>query len=361
MSPSVSVVIINHNYGRFLGESVRSVLAQSAPPAEIVVVDDGSTDNSREVIAGFGGAVIPVFQSKSGHVAAFNAGFAKASGDVLIFLDADDRLYTQCVQTVVENWEPGLAKIQYQLDTMDEQGVDQELSFPYFPEDLGPDEVLQQLLRFGTYPWTVSSGCAFSRRFLEGIMPIDADLIFKSPDGYANKLAPLFGAVKSLRTVLGGYRVHGQNAWAQAPGPLRAGPFTRNTRFDIVMHAELRRLAASRGHTIPDFDEICTPNQVEVRALSYRLAPSEHPQARDTRRLLAGLGLRSALRAPNTSAIGRLLWSLWLTTATLAPIWLVSRLYLGFRGQSGRSSLSRHVLNFARGRAGRYAPPPERA
>src|SRR5437773_1671948 len=60
-SPLVSVVVTNHNYGRFLGESLQSALAQEYSPVEVVVVDDGSTDESHEVLRAFSAQVTTVF------------------------------------------------------------------------------------------------------------------------------------------------------------------------------------------------------------------------------------------------------------------------------------------------------------
>src|SRR5215217_1250210 len=91
--PFVSVVVNNYNYGRFLGEAIDSALAQTYPRTEVVVVDDGSTDDSCSVIAGYDGRVVPVLKENGGQASAFNAGFAASRGDIVIFLDADDYLF----------------------------------------------------------------------------------------------------------------------------------------------------------------------------------------------------------------------------------------------------------------------------
>ena len=61
-----SVIINNHNYGRYLGEAIESALAQTHPVTEVVVVDDGSTDDSVEVITAFGRRILPIFQENRG-------------------------------------------------------------------------------------------------------------------------------------------------------------------------------------------------------------------------------------------------------------------------------------------------------
>src|SRR5689334_19281127 len=85
-----SVVIPAYNYGRYLGRAIDSALAQTRPVDEIIVVDDGSTDNTREVAESFGERIIYVYQKNKGLSAARNTGIRKATGDWVAFLDADD-------------------------------------------------------------------------------------------------------------------------------------------------------------------------------------------------------------------------------------------------------------------------------
>lgn len=99
--PLVTVVIPCFNHAAYLAEAVESVLAQSYSQVEIVVVDDGSTDGSATVAAQFP-TVILVRQPNAGLSAARNAGIRASSGDLLTFLDADDRLLPDAIQTGVE-------------------------------------------------------------------------------------------------------------------------------------------------------------------------------------------------------------------------------------------------------------------
>jgi glycosyltransferase involved in cell wall biosynthesis len=88
--PRVSCVIPVHNGARFLGETLENVLAQTLPPAEVIVVDDGSTDATANVAKSFGAKIDYVFQSNAGAAAARNRGAARATGELLAFQDADD-------------------------------------------------------------------------------------------------------------------------------------------------------------------------------------------------------------------------------------------------------------------------------
>lgn len=86
----VSVVIPNYNYARFLPEAIDSVLAQTYGQIEIIVVDDGSSDGSREVLESYGDRITAILQQNAGVSAARNSGVSRSRGEFLAFLDADD-------------------------------------------------------------------------------------------------------------------------------------------------------------------------------------------------------------------------------------------------------------------------------
>jgi glycosyltransferase involved in cell wall biosynthesis len=88
--PSVSVIIPTYNSGHLVTEAVDSVLAQTAVPAEIIVVDDGSRDDTRALLAPYGDRIRYVFQENQGVSAARNNGLRRASCELVAFLDADD-------------------------------------------------------------------------------------------------------------------------------------------------------------------------------------------------------------------------------------------------------------------------------
>src|SRR4051812_3217208 len=87
---TVSVVIATYNHGRYLREAIDSALAQTHPPLEVIVVDDGSTDDTAEILQTYGGRIRAMRQANAGVAAARNAGLAAASGRYVGFLDSDD-------------------------------------------------------------------------------------------------------------------------------------------------------------------------------------------------------------------------------------------------------------------------------
>ena len=90
-APLISVIIPCYNHGKYLSKAIGSVLAQSHRPIEIIVVDDGSTDNTQAAAAHYP-EVKYIYQHNQGPSAARNTGIDQSSGDFLVFLDADDWL-----------------------------------------------------------------------------------------------------------------------------------------------------------------------------------------------------------------------------------------------------------------------------
>jgi GT2 family glycosyltransferase len=109
-APSFSVVIAVWNGAATISRAIESVLGQSRPPHELIVVDDGSTDDTAATVARYGGGVRYVFQTNAGVSAARNRGAAMASGEWLAFLDADDWYYPDRLRWHAEFIErdPGL-------------------------------------------------------------------------------------------------------------------------------------------------------------------------------------------------------------------------------------------------------------
>jgi glycosyltransferase involved in cell wall biosynthesis/SAM-dependent methyltransferase len=101
ITPLVSVVITGYNHGHFIGRAIQSVLSQSYSNTQVIVIDDGSTDNTKSISQSFAG-VIYHYQHNAGLSAARNKGIKISRGEYIMFLDADDWLYPTAVQTNVD-------------------------------------------------------------------------------------------------------------------------------------------------------------------------------------------------------------------------------------------------------------------
>lgn len=122
--PLVSVMIPNYNYGRYLGQAIDSVLAQSYPNVEVLVVDDGSTDHSAAVARGYGDRVRWIQQARQGVAAARNRGVQESRGELVAFLDADDFWFAQKVERQVTLWRsnPALGLVHCGAQLVDASG-----------------------------------------------------------------------------------------------------------------------------------------------------------------------------------------------------------------------------------------------
>jgi glycosyltransferase involved in cell wall biosynthesis len=98
----VSIIIPNYNQAHFIRSSIKSALNQSYSDNEIIIVDDGSTDNSREIINSFGDLVRYIWQENKGLAGARNTGILAAQGDLIGLLDADDELYPTYLEKMVD-------------------------------------------------------------------------------------------------------------------------------------------------------------------------------------------------------------------------------------------------------------------
>ena len=107
-NPLVSVIIPNYNHARFLGDAIRSVLDQDYKNVEIIVVDDGSTDNSRDIAGQFGEQIHYIYQTNAGLSAARNTGIRVSNGSLIGVLDADDMYEPGYLSTLVAELQSNL-------------------------------------------------------------------------------------------------------------------------------------------------------------------------------------------------------------------------------------------------------------
>jgi glycosyltransferase involved in cell wall biosynthesis len=320
----VSIVIPNYNYGRYLRIAIDSALGQTYSPVEVIVVDDGSTDDSRGIIESYGERVTPIVKANGGHGSAINAGYATSRGDIVIFLDADDELMPDAVEQVITAWRPGVAKAQFQLEMVDESGKPLGMRVPTFDDFLPNGDIRERITRFGEYPASPSSGNAFSRAALERVMPIDESMWFANAEKSLVYLTPFFGDVMSLRVPLGRYRIHAANDSGFKGRHL--DKLHRRLSAVYFIPATLCHVAASKGVELDPRVFGSTSREVKLRIASLRLDPKTHPIAGDTRFGLLVKGIGASLREPDMSLAVRTKQTAWFVLMAIGPMSLVSRL-----------------------------------
>ena len=317
-TPLVSVVINNYNYDRFLREAVESALGQTYPRTEVVVVDDGSTDASREIIAGYGNRVVPVLKENGGQASTFNAGFEASRGEVVFFLDSDDYLYPDAVQRVVEAMEPGVSKVHFRRRTVDASGAPTGFEPPpSIPLDEG--EVWRHLIETGNYTTVGTSGNGFARGALERVLPMPETEFAISADAYLKYTVPFHGRVVALERPLGAYRIHGDNRWASG-GDISGEKLLARLRFDLLSQKILARKAGELGHALPRDVGLRDYGSLLRRIAVLRLIPRQHPVASDSPPGLVYRGLRSVWQYSNLSWKRRLMYSAWFAWTGLLPL-----------------------------------------
>lgn len=183
MEPLVSVIMLTYDREHFLGEAVKSVLDQTWTQLELIVIDDGSTDNSRAVMEGFRDLRIRyVYQEHSGHASRLrNQGIALAKGEWIAFIDSDDvwdKTKIELQMAVLKNSGPSFSFTGYR--TVDASGKEEKHSLQY--DSIYPDTLFKSLMVGDTfiYPSTIlfSKNCVQQAGgFYEGISWSDNEFI----------------------------------------------------------------------------------------------------------------------------------------------------------------------------------------
>lgn len=210
--PLVSTVISSYNYAGFLPHAIDSALKQTYANVEVIVVDDGSSDNSREVITSYGSHITPVLKENGGQASALNTGFRRSKGDILLFLDSDDVLLPEAARKAVEYLaDPEVVKAHWRMWEVDERGQRTGKLHPAF--DLDEGDLRARIVARGphSHHWPSTSGNAWSRFLLSRLFPIPEREYVTCPDHYLCELAPLFGPLRRVDEPLSCYRRHGGN------------------------------------------------------------------------------------------------------------------------------------------------------
>jgi Glycosyl transferase family 2 len=346
VSVAVSIVIDNHNYGRFLAAAIDSVLAQDHDDVQIVVVDDGSTDESREVIAGYGSRVEAVLKANGGQASAMNAGFARCTGDVVIFLDSDDALLPEAARRAADAFaaHPDAVKVQLRMEVIDRDGRRTGILKPdaHLPMPCG-DVRRDELSAPFDLAWMPTSANAFSARALRRILPIPEEDYRLGADWYLQHVTPLLGEVVSLDAVAALYRVHGGNGYEQAEPVLDLEHVRQSIHYAATTSRELERWAAELGLDVTP-GGLLSVSDLGNRLISRRLGPARHPLAGDRTGRLVVDGIRAARSRLDLPAPARLLFAAWFVLTALAPASAAVRLAELFLFPARRRALTRLVV-----------------
>ncbi|KQS82222.1 glycosyl transferase [Methylobacterium sp. Leaf361] len=204
--PKLAVIITCFNYESFVDKAIQSVVDQHNDSCEIVVIDDGSTDDSWSIIQRSGVAAFRI--PNGGQRAACLYGLAKTSAPFLLFLDADDELLPGALDRILAELDPTVAKLQFCLRCVDSTGAILADPYPALGAFRGQDRTVGDILRSGVYQTPPTSGNVFRRDVCDLLHQCAYD---QAVDGVILLAAPFMGEIVSLSESLGLYRVHGRN------------------------------------------------------------------------------------------------------------------------------------------------------
>lgn len=214
-SPRVSVLMANHNYERYVGSAVRSVLAQTYPSWELLICDDGSTDGSVDAIreAAGGDPRIRLFERPNGgQAAAWNTVWPYARGEVVCLLDSDDLYEPEKLAVVVESFlrQPQVGLLVHRLRVVSSTGEPRQV-IPFmtrFEQGWIAERVVR---RGGRWRFLPTSGLCARRDVAAALFPLDEQLFRMWADSMLIYAGPLVTPIASLDRPLAQYRLHERN------------------------------------------------------------------------------------------------------------------------------------------------------
>jgi glycosyltransferase involved in cell wall biosynthesis len=204
-TPSLAIIITCWNYEIYVAHAIRSVVSQENNDYELVVIDDGSTDSSWEAIQKQG---VTAYRTENmGARSACLFGLSRTKAPFILFLDADDELAPGSIDRIVAELDDDVAKLQFPLIRIDQDGVAISGPMPKLTSFRGR-HLVEIVLRTGVYTSPPTSGNVFRRDLCGLLDEVDYE---NWVDGVMLFAAPFFGDVVSLAEPLGHYRVHGEN------------------------------------------------------------------------------------------------------------------------------------------------------
>lgn len=270
--PSFTILINNYNYGRFLATAIQSALDQTWPKVQVLVVDDGSDDESLEIANQFVGPNYRVIsKSNGGQNSAIAHALAYVEGDYTIILDSDDWLKPEACETIALKMgarRPNGVHYQLKKTSLDGRTLGHYPALPFVKTNQR-----KYIRRHGTIPSAPTSGNAYRSDFLREAFSFILPQSLYS-DGYLAQAAGWTEDTLHIDSELGIYTVHGSNVSTSAgQDDYRR---RRNNDFAIDHSRNLFNWLAKRG-----LQPMCVEELFEAyiwqRILYFKLTQSAYP------------------------------------------------------------------------------------
>jgi glycosyltransferase involved in cell wall biosynthesis len=252
-APFFTVLIDTYNYGQYIEEAVASVLGQDFPAEqrEILVVDDGSTDDTQERMQKFGDAIRYLRKPNGGQASAFNFGFERARGEIVALLDGDDVWLPDKLGRVYEEFERHPAAGMVYHRTYLWKGTDETSEDTHFiPVSGNVPESRRALLQ---YPMVGTSCLAFRRNALKELLPVP-EALRSQADAYLTALIIFIAPVVAVREFLGKYRLHGANLFQINPEHVSHSQVEHRVAMRAALLSSIQDWLRNHGHDVNSTD-----------------------------------------------------------------------------------------------------------
>ena len=224
----VSVLLNNYNYANFIAEAIESVLNQTYENFELIIIDDGSNDNSREIIEKYAkkdNRIKYIFKENGGQASTFNEGIKHCKGQIISFLDSDDKFHYEKLRNVVNAYKKGYEYILNDIKVIGYNNLNMN-TFKYGGYNLF-------LVYYLTYfVGGVTSSISISKKLADKIFPIKNENFFRiRADDVIVFSAGMFSESYYINKQLTFYRIHGSNGYMS-----KKDSFTKSYKYNRDIH-----------------------------------------------------------------------------------------------------------------------------
>lgn len=272
--PAVSVLVNTYNHERFIAQAIQSVLDQDFPAdqIELIVVDDGSTDSTAQILQRFLPRIHYIHKQNGGQVSAFNAGVAEAHGEIIAFLDGDDLWARNKLSSVLAAFQknPVIACVGHAYYEVDENGSILSTIIPT-SDRLRLENPRVAQLSSSLRVFLGTSRLAMRRTVLDRTLPVPPGLPFFDNFIFSQAVA-ISGAILLLDPLCY-YRLHSQNLYVPSAASNPRAQQLRGTKYKLLsgLLENLPPRLSSLGIPAETIDAFLDSDRLELRQLSLIL------------------------------------------------------------------------------------------
>jgi glycosyltransferase involved in cell wall biosynthesis len=247
-APLITVLITTYNYGQFLDQAINSILSQDFPldKIQILVIDDGSTDDTSERVKKYGSRVEYFYKPNGGQASALNFGIARARGEIIALLDADDLFLPVKLSRIAEAFgrEPGLGMVYHRLQEWT-MSTDERRSWE-FVEVSG--DIHNEPEKFVSYVPQPTSAISFRRSSLNPLLPVPEEIRMLA-DCYLVALISFLAPVLAIPELLAVYRIHGKNSYSTEESHVPVETMRNRVNMWQILIDAMRKWLAYNGYS----------------------------------------------------------------------------------------------------------------